>query len=228
MFKIIAFLLVFVGFSVAADHPVKTGNPYVINGIKYYPLSSVSTDYQESGVASWYGSDFHGKKTANGEIYNMHDMTAAHKTLPLPTFVRVENLDNGREIVVRVNDRGPFAKGRIIDLSYAAAHKIGMAEAGTARVRITVLSESQDHLRTESIDVDINEGAFAVQIGAFGNKDNAERLAAKYESAAVTTATVGGKLFYRVHIRGYKTKYAAYAAAESLEYEFPGAFVIGE
>jgi len=116
----------------------KTGNPYTIMGQRYYPLKS-SEGYVNEGVASWYGSDFHGKLTANGETYNMYDMTAAHTTLPIPTFVRVTNLGNNRAIIVRVNDRGPFVKNREIDLSYRAAVELGMHEQGTANVLVEAL-----------------------------------------------------------------------------------------
>jgi len=120
---------------------VKTGKPYQIAGRWYYPLSSAA-GYNETGTASWYGTKFHGKKTANGERYDMHAMSAAHKTLPMPTMVRVTNLNNGRSIVVRVNDRGPFAKSRIIDLSYAAARALGYDNEGTAPVRVEALSQN--------------------------------------------------------------------------------------
>lgn len=116
----------------------KIGKPYKVAGNWYYPLSS-ARGYDETGVASWYGRDFHGKKTANGEIYDMHAMSAAHKTLPLPTMVRVTNLDNGRSIIVRINDRGPFVKSRLIDLSKAAATALGYHDKGTARVRVQAL-----------------------------------------------------------------------------------------
>jgi len=116
----------------------KTGNPYEIMGKMYYPLKS-SDGYRMTGIASWYGKDFHGKKTANGERYNMYAMTAAHTTLPLPTYVRVTNLDNGKSIVVRLNDRGPFLRGRLIDLSYRAAVELDMAEKGTSPVLVEAL-----------------------------------------------------------------------------------------
>jgi len=119
----------------------KTGKPYKIAGRTYYPLESAH-GYDETGVGSWYGRDFHGKLTANGENYDMHALSAAHKTLPLPTLARVTNLENGRSIVVRVNDRGPFVKDRIIDLSYAAASALGYDQQGTARVRVQALDGS--------------------------------------------------------------------------------------
>ena len=115
-----------------------TMRPYNVFGIKYYPfVANIGDDF--TGIASWYGPDFHSKKTSNGEIYNMYDMTAAHKTLPMNTVVKVDNLENGKSIIVRINDRGPFVKGRIIDLSNKAAHEIDMVRQGTAKVKVTVL-----------------------------------------------------------------------------------------
>jgi len=116
------------------------GNPetYVVFGERYHVLDT-SDGYVERGIASWYGEPFHGRRTSSGETYDMYRLTAAHKSLPLPTYVQVTNLDNGLQIVVRVNDRGPFHEGRIIDLSYAAAKKIGMIGPGTARVEVRAL-----------------------------------------------------------------------------------------
>jgi len=116
----------------------KIGNPYQIKGVWYYP--SENFEYDKTGIASWYGSKFHGRKTANGEIYNMNEVSAAHKTLPLPTLARVTNLENGRSLKLRINDRGPYAHGRIIDLSRRASQLLGFQKQGTARVRVTVLS----------------------------------------------------------------------------------------
>jgi rare lipoprotein A len=118
----------------------KVGNPYEIDGTWYYPKEQ--PDYDETGVASWYGPDFYGHVTANGETYNAGDLTAAHRTLPMPVNVRVTNLDNGRSLVLRVNDRGPYAKGRIIDVSEAAAEKLGFKQNGTARVRVTYVARA--------------------------------------------------------------------------------------
>jgi rare lipoprotein A len=121
----------------------KVGDPYPIKGVYYYP--AVNYRYEETGIASWYGKKFHGRATANGEIYDMNQLTAAHRTLPLPSIVRVINLENGRAIRVRVNDRGPFARGRIIDLSRRAAQLLGFRYKGTARVRVEILAdESRD------------------------------------------------------------------------------------
>ena len=121
------------------------GQPYQINGRTYYPREDLG--YDRTGTASWYGSDFHGRRTANGETYDMNAMTAAHPTLPMPTIVRVTNLDNGRSVIVRINDRGPFAEDRIIDMSRAGARELGFESKGLARVRVTVLREATLQLK---------------------------------------------------------------------------------
>lgn len=122
-----------------ATPTVHTGNykanPYTVLGKTYFPIQD-SRNYRAEGTASWYGTKFHGQNTANGEVYDLYGMSAAHKTLPLPAYVKVTNLDNQRSVILRVNDRGPFYSDRIIDLSYAAAKKLGYAETGTARVRV--------------------------------------------------------------------------------------------
>ncbi len=120
----------------------KIGNPYVINGVKYFPKLDLT--YDKTGIASWYGKDFHGKRTANGEIYNMNALTAAHKTLPMPTYVQVINLENGRSIVVRVNDRGPFVNNRIIDMSRRGAQLLGFQKQGIAKVRVKVIGDTNE------------------------------------------------------------------------------------
>ena len=112
----------------------KVGDPYKIDGVYYYP--TVDYKYSETGVASWYGPKFDGKPTANGEVFDMNELSAAHRTLPMPSMVRVVNLDNGRSLVLRVNDRGPFARGRIIDVSRRAAQLLGFRYRGTARVKV--------------------------------------------------------------------------------------------
>lgn len=119
----------------------KIGNPYIVDGVRYEPMNS-SIGYSEKGIASWYGSDFHGGPTANGECYNMYAFTAAHKTLPLPTIVRVTNLENNKSVVVKVNDRGPFVRGRIMDLSYAAAQSLDIVKTGTAPVLVEAIGGS--------------------------------------------------------------------------------------
>ncbi len=118
----------------------RSGNPerYVIDGVTYRVMET-SEGYREEGIASWYGGYFHGRRTSSGDVYDMYQMTAAHTSLPLPTYVRVTHLENGRSVVLRVNDRGPFVEDRIIDVSYTAATKLGMAEQGTARVEVVAL-----------------------------------------------------------------------------------------
>ncbi len=123
----------------------KVGSPYQIQGKWYTPHEDFN--YSEVGVASWYGPNFHGKRTANGEVYDMHAMTAAHRTLPLPSMVRVTNLSNGRSIIVRVNDRGPFAHNRILDLSKAGAQALDFIKQGTARVRVEILADESIALK---------------------------------------------------------------------------------
>ncbi|WP_223460903.1 MULTISPECIES: septal ring lytic transglycosylase RlpA family protein [unclassified Pseudomonas] len=117
-------------------------SPYSVLGKTYFPLQESKT-YVQSGTASWYGTKFHGQNTANGEVYDLYGMSAAHKTLPLPSYVRVTNLDNNKSVILRVNDRGPFYSDRIIDLSYAAAKKLGYAETGTARVKVEGIDPQQ-------------------------------------------------------------------------------------
>jgi len=126
----------------------KIGEPYQIAGVWYYP--AVDYEYDETGIASWYGNDFHGKSTANGELYDMNGLTAAHRTLPLPTLVRVTNLENGRALTLRVNDRGPFAHGRIIDVSRRAAQLLGFEQHGTARVRVEILVDESRSLAAQA------------------------------------------------------------------------------
>lgn len=128
----------------------KIGRPYQIKGTWYYPAENFK--YVESGIASWYGPKFHGRKTANGETYNMNDLTAAHRTLPLPSMVRVINLKNGRSLKLRINDRGPFARGRIIDVSRRASQLLGFQRAGTARVRVEIIADESRQLKLAALN----------------------------------------------------------------------------
>ena len=138
-----------------------TQRPYVIKGITYIPIPSAS-GYRESGIASWYGEPFHGRRTSNGEIYDMYGDTAAHKTLPMDTMLLVKNLDNGRSTVVRVNDRGPFVRERIIDLSFTKAKELGVVGKGTARVEIVALEE-----RDAGELLEVAGQRFAADVAAF-------------------------------------------------------------
>ena len=165
--------------------------------------------YVEDGVASWYGIPFNGHRTSNGEIYDMHDMTAAHRTLPFGALVRVTNMDNGRQTEVRVNDRGPFVGNRIIDLSLAAAQAIEMVGPGTARVRLEMMSGPNPR-----------EGFFGVQVGAFSVQENADRLRAqlseRYSAVTVVPVNLPNGLFYRVRVGRLPTEAAARVLADQL------------
>lgn len=175
--------------------------PYTVAGKRYEPLSSHEGFVQE-GIASSYGQDFHGRKTSNGELFDMYAMTAAHKTLPLGVYVNVRHKRTGREIVVRINDRGPFVRDRIIDLSEGAARKLDMMQEGVAAVKVTALGYKVDKANEKSeyrAPVSYDNGSFALQVAALKNRSNAYRhadeLRRKYGAADVQEANVGGSMF---------------------------------
>ena len=179
------------------------GNPpfYTVLGKRYFVLSSAD-GYLERGVASWYGPGFHAQSTSNGERYDMYAMSAAHKTLPLPAYVQVTNLQNGRSVTVRVNDRGPFKDGRIIDLSYTAAAKLGMLRSGTAFVEVKAVSASQQAADHPTV---VPENALFVQAGAFSAETNAAKLVTQLRAQGIANANVrsdqvNGQTLYRVRI----------------------------
>lgn len=196
---------------VPATTASKQGNPssYIVFGKRYYVLDSAD-GFVQRGIASWYGTKFHGRSTSSGEIYNMHAMTAAHKTLPIPVYVHVKNLDNGRSAVVKVNDRGPFIAGRIIDLSYAAAKKLGVDGPGTANVEISVLSqgEIQPSSVARSIPLDTNlkdELPLFIQMGSFANQLNANNLVQNLldvneKAVKISELQTEAGLLYRVRV----------------------------
>lgn len=200
------------------------GNPssYEVFGKRYYVLDS-SQGYVERGIASWYGTKFHGRRTSSGETYDMHAMTAAHKSLPLPTYVQVTNLKNNRQLILRVNDRGPFHGNRIIDLSYAAATKLDIVRSGTGLVEVRALTDpgvsgpvgpatSPVRPQTQKARVDSNgaspanaEPQLYLQVGAFSSADNANQLRARLQSmrfaaVSVQTADVNGNTLHRVRV----------------------------
>lgn len=150
----------------------KVGKPYLVDGTWYYPKEQY--EYSETGIASYYGPGFHGKHTANGEVFDANEMTAAHRTLQMPSLVRVTNLDNGRSAIVRVNDRGPFKRSRVIDVSTKAAEVLGFKNIGTAKVRLDILSQeslqiaaaARSGLSTKGYEVAANQGTYAIQPGA--------------------------------------------------------------
>lgn len=163
----------------------------------------VPPGYVEEGTASWYGPGFHGQTTSNREIYDMYDMTAAHQTLPFGTHVMVTNLRNGKSAVVRINDRGPFVKGRIIDLSFAAAKILDMIDPGTAPVRIEVIA---------SLSPDPSESRFSVQVGSFTDRENAEAMIRKlqpdFPGVYLSKFQTSIALFFRVRIRARSRDHA--------------------
>jgi len=185
-----------------AEPLARYGNhsPYEVFGKKYHVLPS-SDGYHKQGVASWYGSKFHGRRTSSGEPYDMHLATAAHKSLPLPTYAEVTNLDNGKKVIVKINDRGPFKDDRLIDMSYGAALRLGMTGAGTARVDVRVIEVSRDTpVVSQSTDTDSGgadpEGTW-LQAGAYGKREGAERLAGQLERASLNPVSIHdiGNLF---------------------------------
>jgi len=191
------------------------GPVYEVFGERYTVLNS-SAGYKERGVASWYGNKFHGKRTSNQEVYDMHAMTAAHKSLPLPSYVRVRNLQNNRSVVVRVNDRGPFVDNRIIDLSYSAARKLDMIKDGTSMVEVEAISfdtPTGDRVVRQTTaraavppkpEPTVNNKVF-VQVGAFGSPENAHRRLGALRSSGIGNSfvvedTSSSPMLYRVRI----------------------------
>ena len=202
--------------------------PYKVLGKWYQPLPH-ARGFGQCGIASWYGKKFHGRKTSNGETYDMYGISAAHKTLPLGTHVWVRNLKNNKELKVRINDRGPFVKDRIIDLSYGAALKLGIVESGTAPVELVALG-----IETGSnTSLDYYKGNFTFQVGAFKVKENAERLKQKlgqtYTNAHIAVYDSGEEIFYRVRV-GKNDNLKAAEAYEKLLIQdgFKDVFIIAE
>ncbi|MGH8613230.1 MAG: septal ring lytic transglycosylase RlpA family protein [Gammaproteobacteria bacterium] len=193
----------------ARQHEHPSSEWYVVNGRRYYILNS-SKGFVETGVASWYGSQFHGRRTSSGDIYDMYQMTAAHKHLPLPTYVKVTNLFNGRSAIMKINDRGPFIPGRVIDLSYAAALTLDIAAEGTGPVKIQALNFANENTAQQPVAVPsksshAGKAVMFLQLGAFENRANAERLRHKVtrivkDTVLVHKTVIANRLLYRVHI----------------------------
>jgi rare lipoprotein A len=180
--------------------PVGNMSPYSIDGISYQVLKD-HRNYREQGTASWYGAKFDGHETSNGERYDLYKPSAAHKSLPIPSYARVTNLENGKSIVVRVNDRGPFHSDRLIDLSYAAAVKLGYMEKGTAQVEVEVIEVAGVEDRRDPVFGDYR----FLQIGAFGEESVAETLQSKLQSLLsapvfISPVDLDGKMLYRVRV----------------------------
>lgn len=216
----------------------RSGNPdsYTVFGETYHVMDS-ATGYHERGIASWYGTKFHGRLTSSGEPYDMYKMTAAHKTLPLPTYVRVTNLDNGKSTIVRVNDRGPFHDGRIIDLSYAAAMKLGVNKTGTAHVDVVAIDPRDPQATPPPPRVTppvVQTGPqLWLQVGAFGERQNAYRLLGQLLLNGFADAEViepaNGESLFRVRLGPLANTLAADAVSRRLQAAgLPNAHLITE
>ena len=210
-----------------------TQRSYVINNIRYYPIPSAA-GYSENGVASWYGGKFNGRKTSNGEIYDMHAMTAAHKTLPMNTMLLIKNLDNGKSTIVRINDRGPFVSGRIVDLSYKAAESLGIARKGLARIQAVALGQEEVAKYNKPpavIQQDLASGEFYIQIAAFTEANNAVKVQKRFKDSGHTAIIYkdfdGERAVHRVQVYAGKTIQNAKRAERSLlDRGWVGAFVV--
>jgi rare lipoprotein A len=165
----------------------------------------------DRGVASWYGPGFHGRRTANGETYNQEELTAAHKSLPFNTLVRVENVRNGKSVVVRINDRGPFVGNRIIDLSHKAARNIEMVGTGTAEVRLTIINPDPEYNRQEYL-----QERFTLQVGSFSRPEHAELIAGDLSGSRISEAKIHDRIYYRVYYGLYATRREAESALMSI------------
>lgn len=216
--------------------PVASMRPYTVFGKEYCP-TVVSVGDTFKGRASWYGSDFHGKSTCNGEAYDMYAMTAAHKTLPMNTVVRVTNLENNQKTVVRINDRGPFVESRVIDLSFAAAKEIDLVSKGSAQVSLEVLgfepsdSKSIDYKRIAAGPKQEVLNSFAVQIAAFANIQGALETQKKYASfhgysAIIKDSQYNNDKLFRIWLRGFRSE--AEARDFSAQNYFDGQFITRE
>lgn len=204
---------------------VRGSRPYTVLGKTYYPLETAS-GYDEQGVASWYGEDFHGKPTATGEIYDMYGLSAAHKTLPLNCKVEVTNLENGKSLVIPINDRGPFIGDRIIDLSLGAATALGTSRQGLAQVRIRTVEDAPGGGRPG----DFPPGPYFIQVGAFSESPNASKVyntlvRQGYSGSRITKTVRGNSELLVVHAGEFKEKGQALQALMELKQDFPSSFI---
>jgi rare lipoprotein A len=207
--------------------------PYTVRGIRYKPHTT-GKGFSDKGHASWYGQKFHGHQTANGEIYDMYQMSGAHKTLPLPSFVRVTNLENGKQVVVRVNDRGPFHSGRVIDLSYAAALKLDMLKTGVAEVKIDVIHVDQEGKVTVGRapiireDTNNNNQRLFIQVAALQNKVQIDKLARSLETLYQRPyKTRFEKGIYKLHLGPMTNEHEADKLLNVLKKnDYPGAYKV--
>lgn len=191
------------------DEPRSPGgnkSPYTVRG-KSYQIIDRPDGWKQSGVASWYGAKFHGHKTSNGEIFDMYQVSAAHKTLPIPSYVKVTNLDNGHAVIARINDRGPFHDGRIIDLSYAGAVELGYQNLGTARIQIEVITGKKKTINKAHSEKS-QSSDYYLQVGAFSEMDRARDLAARVRKFTKYVVYVDEGNLYRVKVGPMKHRSA--------------------
>ncbi|WP_052813050.1 septal ring lytic transglycosylase RlpA family protein [Desulfonatronum thioautotrophicum] len=199
-----------------------TARPYTVLGQTYHPLTTAD-GFSEVGIASWYGPKFHAKRTASGEVYNMYDLTAAHRILPMQTKIRVTNLENNKSVILRVNDRGPFVGDRVVDLSYRAAQELDVIRPGTAKVRVEALGRWPGGI----------PGRFFVQVGSFTQRENADRLMRElrgrgYPESRVVRTEIDGQTFWRVQAGEFGNLDTAKDARGRIARQTPGAFVIAD
>jgi rare lipoprotein A len=204
----------------------RKGKPYEVNGKTYYPLLSAD-GYEERGIASWYGPSFHGRKTSCGEIFDMYKISAAHKLLPMHTRIEVTNLENGKKLALRVNDRGPFVHGRVLDLSYAAAKELDIVEKGLARVLVRTSGRVQDQKNNDIL------GSYFVHIGSFRSEADARYLMEdmrllNYKPSTIKVIKVDrdGDILWRVELGPYRSMSAANKAHTRTVSDYPSAFVV--
>ena len=236
-FIIVFWILMGVG-SGCVSHPIKPQSgsethsvsvqtlPYRVDGRVYYPLSS-SSGFVQKGIASWYGRDFHGKLTSNGEEYNMNSMTAAHKTLPFNSVVLVTHRESGKSVIVRINDRGPFVSDRIIDLSYGAANKLGMAEIGTAPVSLRVIKGAKSSPPQNAAGASAKKEIYSVQVGVFEDLGNAREISHQFNNSRVFAVKQNYRKLYKVLIGKYSNYQKALEPMDQMRLQgFKEAFIV--
>ncbi|WP_411172433.1 septal ring lytic transglycosylase RlpA family protein [Nitrosomonas sp. Is35] len=215
--------------AVPKAEPLRQANmqPYVALGKNFKPMTELKS-YKKRGIASWYGRRYHGNNTASGEVYDMYAMTAAHPTLPLPSYARVTNLDNGKSVIVRLNDRGPFLSDRLIDLSYTAAYKLGILAGGSGRVEVesivpegsAALASAKPSASLSAADSDAVMNMFYLQLGAFGSSDNAHnfltQVRQKLPSLKDAVSITKNNGLYKIHAGPYPDQTVAKLAANTI------------
>ncbi|OGA65629.1 MAG: hypothetical protein A3G83_17355 [Betaproteobacteria bacterium RIFCSPLOWO2_12_FULL_68_20] len=197
----------------------RANEPYTVFGKEYVPYQAL-VEYRRQGTVSWYGRKFHGQRTWSGEVYDMYAMTGAHPTLAIPSYVKITNLENRRSAIVRINDRGPFHSGRIMDVSYAAAHRLGFAQSGAATVEVESIVFAETAETPATLVADAEASGIFLQLGAFGSSANAESFRSKIgpqlEGLRLVPRTILRDRLYRVHVGPFKSRAEANQSVEKL------------